>query len=105
MSKDTDRTEALRAQLVRAVVDGTGLSEQLAMPYANSVLAYLQTEYPGQQLYIPATPRQYDVLQILAALERGKSITRVCREFGLSRSMLYKLFPGGIPRLQEAQAG
>lgn len=99
MSKDTDRTEALRAELVRAVVDGTGLSEQLAMPYANCVLAYLQSEYPGDKLYIPAPPRQYDLLQITAALERGDSINRVCATHGLSRTRLYKLFPGGLPRL------
>lgn len=103
VSKDTDRTEALRRQLVRAVVEGTGLSEQMAMPYANSILAYLQREHPGERLYVPAPPRQYDVLQIQAALQRGESVTRVCREHGISRSKLYQLFPGGLP-LKEDEA-
>lgn len=98
MSKDTDRTEALRAALVRAVVDGTGLSERLAMPYADSVLAYLQREFAGERIYIPAPQRQYDVMQIAAALERGDSITRVCADHGVSRPTLYRLFPDGLPK-------
>ena len=97
VSKETDRTEALRRQLVRAVVEGTGLSEQMAMPYANSILSYLQREHPGERLYVPAPARQYDVLQIQAALQRGESVTKVCREHGISRSKLYQLFPGGLP--------
>lgn len=104
MSKDNDRTEALRAELVRAIVEGTGVSEQMAMPFANSALGYLQRNYPGERLYIPAPTRQYDVLQIQAALERGQSISRVCSEHGLSRTTLYKLFPGGVPRPADAQA-
>lgn len=97
-ARDLDRTEALRSELVRGIVDQLGVPESIAMPYANGILDYLQREYAGQQLYIPAAPRQYDVLQIAAALERGNSVSRVCREYGLSRSMLYKLFPGGLPR-------
>lgn len=103
MSKDNDRTEALRAELVRAIVEGTGVSEQMAMPFANSALCYLQRNYPGERLYIPAPTRQYDVLQIQAALQRGESVTRVCREHGISRSKLYQLFPGGLP-LKEVEA-
>lgn len=104
MSKETDRTEALRAALVRAVVDGTGLSERLAMPYANSVLAYLQREFPGERVYIPAPQRQHDLMQIAAALERGESIARVCKAHALSRTTLYTLFPGGLPRPQDEVA-
>lgn len=97
-NRDIDRTESLRSEIVRGIVDQLGVPESLAMPYANSVLAYLQREYAGQQLYIPASPRQYDVLQITAELEKGSPISRVCREHGLSRTTLYKLFPGGLPR-------
>jgi hypothetical protein len=100
-NRDIDCTEALRKELVQGIVDDLGVPEALALPYANSVLAYLQREYPSQKLYIPAPPRQYDVLQIKAALEGGASIIRVCRDFGLSRTVLYQLFPGGIPRAQD----
>ncbi len=102
-SRDIDRTEALRSEIVRGIVDQLGVPESLAMPYANSVVAYLQSEYAGQRVYIPAPPRQYDALQIAAALESGVSINRVCREHSISRSQLYKLFPGGLPRPRAAE--
>jgi Mor family transcriptional regulator len=104
MSKEVDRTEALRRELVGAIVQETGMREVMAVPIANSLLMYLQREYPGQQLYIPAPSRQYDVLQIRAGLERGESITSVCRTHGVSRSSLYKMFPGGIPKRIDSAA-
>jgi len=98
MSRETDRTEALRRELVSALVEQTGMREVMAMPYADCLLAYLQREYGGERLYIPAPVRQYDVLQISAALQRGESVNRVCSLHGISRSSLYKLFPEGLPR-------
>ena len=103
-SRDIDKTEALRSEIVRGIVDQLGVPESLAMPYANSVLSYLQREYPGQQLYIPAPSRQYDVLQISAQLQGGASIAKVCRDHGISRPTLYRLFPGGLPRSDEPTA-
>lgn len=100
-SRDIDKTEELRAEIVRGIVDQLGVPEALAMPYANGIVTYLQREYPGQKMYIPAPSRQYDLLQITAALEGGATISRVCREHGVSRTMLYKLFPGGVPRPQD----
>jgi hypothetical protein len=97
MSRDTDRTEELRAEFVDALVQELGLREVMALPIANSLVAYLQRQYPGERLYIPAPPRQYDVLQIEAALRSGTSINRVCREHGVARSTLYRIFPGGLP--------
>ena len=97
MSRDSDRTEALRRELVAALVEQTGMREVMAMPYADCLLAYLQREYGGERLYIPAPSRQYDVLQIQAAFQRGDSVSRVCGAFGISRSALYRLFPQGLP--------
>lgn len=96
-TRDIDRTEALREEIVRGIVDQLGVPEALAMPYADSILTYLQREYPGQRLYIPAPTRQYDVQEIADALGRGASIARVCREHGISRPTLYRLFPDGLP--------
>ena len=45
------------------------------------------------------------ILRMSAALEAGTPITRVCRDHGVSRSMLYKLFPGGLPRVRVSLAG
>ncbi len=104
MSRESDRTESLRRELVAALVEQTGMREVLAMPYADCLLAYLQREYGGDRLYIPAQLRQYDMLQIRAALELGKTIQFVCREHGMSRSTLYKLFPGGLPQRSNTAA-
>lgn len=98
MSGDSDRTEALRRELIGAIVDGTGMREMMAVPLADTLVAYLQREYGGDRMYVPAAPRQYDVLQIKASLERGESIAGVCREHNMSRTTLFKLFPGGLPQ-------
>ena len=79
------------------------MREVMALPIADSLLAYLQREYPGQSLYIPSPPRQYDLLQIQTALERGDAISTVCRAHAISRSTLYKMFPGGLPRSRDSQ--
>lgn len=104
MSREADRIEALRDDLVRAVVEATGMRETMAMPIANSLLTMLQDRYGGSKLYIPAPGRQYDLLQIQAALERGTSVSRVCTEHGISRSKLYELFPGGVPAPRQKPA-
>lgn len=98
MSKDLDRTQALHRELVGAIVQETGMREVLAVPIADSLMAYLQREYPGQALYIPAPARRYDLLLIRAALERGDPPVRVCRDFGIGRRTLDRLFPGGLPK-------
>lgn len=97
MSRDTDRIEALRVELVRALVAEAGMREVVALPIADSLLAYLQREHGGERLYIPQPCRQYDVLQIRAALERGETPAQVCRRFGVARRTLYRLFPDGLP--------
>lgn len=98
MTVEQDPTTQLRQSLVAAISDQTGMRESIAMPFADAVLAYLQREHGGGHLYIPAPQRQYDLMQIRAQLERGESISRVCMEHAMSRTTLYKLFPGGIPR-------
>jgi hypothetical protein len=98
VSKETDRTEALRRELVAAIVVETGMREVLALPLANSLLAYLQREYGGDRLYIPSPPRQYDVLQIDVALREGASPQAVARKFGTTVRQLHRMFPGGLPK-------
>lgn len=97
MSREIDRTEALRRELVAAIVEGTGMREVLAMPLADTLLAHLQNEYGGQRLYIPAPPRQYPILQIEAELRQGLPPAEACRRYGISRRTLRRLFPGGLP--------
>lgn len=83
----------LRRIAVRAIVDQTGLREEHALTYADAVIGVLQAEYGGGQLYVPAPPRQYDVLQIRAALERGVTRKQICAQFHISRRTLDRMFP------------
>lgn len=98
MSKETDRTEALRRELVTAIVAETGMREVLALPLADSLVAYLQREYGGQRMYIPAPSRMYPMLQIEAELRHGEAIDDVCRRYSVSPRTLRRLFPGGLPQ-------
>ena len=103
MSRESDRTEALRQELISAVVAETGMRETLAVPVANSLLAYLQKEYGGQRLYIPAPARMYPMLQIEAELRQGAGVDEVCRRYNISHRTLKRLFPGGLPK-QESES-
>lgn len=97
MSREVDKAEALRSELVRALVDETGMREQMALPIAESLMCYLQRTYPGERLYIPLPTREYPVDRIAADLRRGMTTTEVCRDYSLSRRTLYRLFPDGLP--------
>lgn len=102
MSRDADSYQDLLRELTRAIVLDTGTREQIATQYAEAVMTCLQRRKAANgYLYIGAPPRQYDVLQIRAALERGESHKQIRQRFGLSRSKLYQLFPGGLPEPQK----
>lgn len=101
MRRDKDPYQDLLRELTRAIVLDTGTREQIATQYAEAAMACLQRRKAENGLvYVGAPPRQYDVLQIRAALERGESHKQVRQRFGLSRSKLYELFPGGLPEPQ-----
>lgn len=104
MSRDTDRAESLRADLVRAIVDDTGVSETVAMPFANSVLAYLQANHAGGRMYVPKPTPARPVLHIEAALRAGRTVAWVCREYSVSPRTLHRMFPDGLPRAEARQA-
>lgn len=97
MKRDTNSTERLRREITRAIVLQTGTREQIAMEYADAVLGWLQREFAGDRLYVPHPPRQYDLLQIEAALSRGESPTEVARKHGTTVRQLRRLFRGGLP--------
>lgn len=98
MSRETDRTEQLRQEFITAIVAETGMREVLAMPLADSLVAYLQREYGGSRLYIPAPSRMYPMLQLEAELRRGEPLSDVCRRYNVSVRTLNRLFPGGLPK-------
>jgi Mor family transcriptional regulator len=103
MSREIDRTEQLRQEFITAIVGETGMREVLAVPLADSLVAYLQREYGGSRLYIPAPARMYPMLQLEAELRRGEPQADVCRRYNISHRTLKRLFPGGIPRPEEPE--
>lgn len=100
-TRDIDRTEALRSEIVRGIVDQLKVPESVAMPFANAVLSHLQQTRGGGQLYVPKQPRQYDLLQIEAQLRRGESPQDVATAHQTTVRQLQRLFPGGLPREQD----
>jgi hypothetical protein len=100
MSRETDRTEALRRELVAGIVQQTGMREVLAVPIATSLLAYLQAQYGGERLYIPQPCRQFDMLQIEAALRAGEHRSRRAGARHHGASIASDVSRGACPRLQ-----
>lgn len=98
MSERADPYQDLLRDIIRAIVLDTGTREQIATQYAQAVMTCLQRRKAANGLvYVGSPPRQYDVLQIRAALERGDGVRQVCRRYSISRSKLHQLFPGGLP--------
>lgn len=98
MSRARQTDEQLRARILEAFQRDIGISAGMAEPFVDSVMRC----FAGEQPYFPALPRQYPVMHIKAALERGTPVKRVLSEFEVSRTTLHKLFPGGLPKLEQA---
>ena len=98
MKRHRQTDAELRARILESFTRDIGISELMARPFVDAVMRC----FAGEQPYFPALPRQYPVLHIKAALERGAPVKRVLQEFEVSRSMLHKLFPGGLPKGEKA---
>lgn len=100
MSQRRDTESELRERITEALIRDVGVSERMAQPFVESIIGCLA----GQLVYVPAQGRDYPLLHIKAALERGDSVRTVCRSFNVSRRTLYRLFPEGLPRGVERAA-
>jgi hypothetical protein len=94
VTRKPDTRAALRDKITDALMRDVGISEHLAQPFVDSIMRC----FAGEQPYFPSSSRDYPTLHIRAALERGTPVKVVMREYKVSRSMLHKLFPGGLPR-------
>lgn len=101
-TRDIDAAEQLRRLVVRGIVEQTGLNEAHAMPYATAVVAVLQAEFGGERLHIPKPaahlPKQSRREAIREELEAGSHWSVVARRYSISRTALYRMFPGGLPQ-------
>ncbi|AZM72856.1 hypothetical protein C9397_14535 [Xanthomonas vasicola pv. vasculorum] len=94
MAKKNESSETLRDRILGAMLKEIGISEKMAQPLVEVVMHCLAGERP----YFPAISRVYPIDAIRHALETGESADRVAKKFGISRSQLHRLFPGGLPR-------
>ncbi len=99
MAKRSEVADQLRERLMAAMLADIGISERMAQPFVESVMDC----FAGEQLYFPARARVrvYPVDEISAALLNGATVKHVLKRFGMSRSKLHSLFPGGLPRSKE----
>ena len=104
MGRKAKLNERLRRDLTSAIVLQTGAQEQMAMVFANAVMAHLQQEYAGSYLYIPAPSRQYDLQQLTSALRAGETPQQVARRYNTTVRQLHRLFPGGLPKASDRAA-
>ena len=99
MTKPARSRDEMRREITRAIVIQTGTRETIAVEYTDAVMRCLDDlRLENGMVYVPAPERRHDILQIRAALERGDLVTTVQREFGISRTKLFEMFPGGLPK-------
>ena len=105
MTSRADRYNELMQKITTAIVLKTGTGEVIAQYYAQAMMEFLQELRPNDgKVYIPLPPMRCDIAAIRAALEAGESVRSVCRRYGIGRTRLYELFPGGLPRPQQGRA-
>lgn len=65
-----------------------------------AVVDYLTTEYPSQDLYIPAsvTPPTYPVEEIQRAAASGRSIRAICKRYRISRKTYYRILGESVDK-------
>lgn len=94
MIRKRDTAEQLRAKITDALIRDVGVSERMAGPFVEAIMGC----FAGEQPYFPASEKSYPIMHIRAALERGDAPKAVRHHFGISRTTLHKLFPGGLPQ-------
>ncbi|MGH8032504.1 MAG: hypothetical protein ACREO8_09115 [Luteimonas sp.] len=94
MTKRNGTSRDLRAEITEALMRDVGVSERMAQPFVESIMAC----FAGDRPYFPAKERRYPMLEIRASLESGVSVSRVLQDFEISRRTLHDLFPGGLPK-------
>lgn len=86
--QDFDQLSALRTRYVRIVREYTGLHETLALTFANALIDELHALCGGS--YIPLADQSTRDQAIRDSLTLGQKIEDICREFGVSRTTVYR---------------
>ncbi|MCC8671432.1 hypothetical protein LN461_19040 [Xanthomonas arboricola] len=99
MTNDVGSDGHLRCRILKALEADIGISRKMAEPFVNAVLEC----FAGEYLYFPSKRRTYPLELIAEKLRAGATVKQVVREFDISRSKLYDLFPGGLPGRKKRQ--
>ena len=89
MAKHEDFIAALRADIVRVLVERTGGTEPHVIPMASQIIAAMQQRFAGERLYVKAKP-PVDVDRVIADFNY-RNHKEVCRKHQISRRTLYRL--------------
>jgi len=88
---DFEPAKRLVDELAMALVQARGVSFEQAVAHVRPIVAYLQQQYGGDEMYIPRPGRTYPVADIVAATRRGDGVKRICSQFGISRRTYFWL--------------
>lgn len=78
-------------ELACALVEAQGVSFDQAVAYVRPIVAYLQQQYGGDEMYIPRPGRIYPVADIVEATRLRVPVKRICSQFGISRRTYFWL--------------
>lgn len=94
MSRHTERVRRQVGVLVDELTIGAALRMRRdadeIRPVVQAVVCYLMSEYPSQDLYIPASTAD-DVDGIIADIRAGKSMRAICSKHRRDRRTIYRL--------------
>jgi Mor family transcriptional regulator len=82
-------SELFQEDLINALADELSDCEQ-AQAIADQVIATIKSKWAGNTIYIPANKKTDEKAAIKAAFN-GTNHYKICKQFGISRSKLYRI--------------
>lgn len=94
MNRDTTEDDVAQwhQDLTMAMVEGTGLREDLASRIAGLTLQRLQERRGGRTCYLPVVSKQ-DRNEAIRRAFNGTNHAEICETYGVSRTTLYRVLP------------
>lgn len=82
-------SELFQEDLINALADELRDSEQ-AQAIVDQVISTIKNKWAGNTIYIPANKKTDEKAAIKAAFN-GNNHYKICKQFGISRSKLYRI--------------
>lgn len=78
-------------EMALALMQARGMTIEEAIANVRPIVAYLQQQYGGDEMYVPRPGRTYPIADIVDATRRGEGVRRICSRFGISRRTYFWL--------------